>query len=313
MRKLVGEREHLRRLGVRAVDEDQRRERVAQGEAAKLGGVEAAVVVAHHDPADHDEHAGGVGLADEEPQGIGPCRARAAGGQIEAERLRASGPRRSPAASRPWRCRRSAFRLLRDPDEVSVPALPFLAGIDRVQKVRARLPHGPPGNSAEVRDGNGFLGRLGEEQVADRHMDGMGERLHLLQGGLRLAVLPFRQFLEPGRKRLLRAPCALTRPADQRGIDGHARHATASTTLSASRMRMSPDMSLGRSVSRRAARAGLAGVRTGLCKERSDQFPEALGDCLRRRDQREVGQSFRRHTLTTAGSSHILDREFAKY
>ena len=84
MRKLVGESEHLRRLGVRAVDEDQRREGVTESESAKLGGVEAAVVVAHHHPADHDEHAGGVGLADEEAERIGPCRARAAGGQIEA-------------------------------------------------------------------------------------------------------------------------------------------------------------------------------------------------------------------------------------
>ena len=199
MRELVREGEHLRRLGVRAVDEDQRRERVAESEAAELGGVEAAVGVAHHHPADHDEHAGGVGLADEEAERIGPCRARAAGGQIEAERLAHPGRNGLRRRLDRYAADEPHLRLLRDPREVAVPALPFLAGIDGVQKVRARLPHGPPGEGAEVRDGHGFLRRLGEEQVADRHMDGTGERLHLLQGGLRLAGLPFRQLLEPGR------------------------------------------------------------------------------------------------------------------
>ena len=56
----------------------------------------------------------------------------------------------------------------------------------------------------------------------------MGERLHLLQRRLRLAVLPLRQFLEAGREVLLRKPRTLTRLADERRIDGHAGHATAS-------------------------------------------------------------------------------------
>ena len=159
MRELVRQGEHLRRLGVRAVDEDQRRERVAEREAAELGGVEAAVGVAHHHPADHDEHACSIGLADEEAERVRPCRTRTAGRQIEAERLAhpgRDGLRRRldrGAADEP------DFGLLRDPREVAIPALPFLAGIDRIQEVRARLPHGPPGEGAEVRDGHGFLGR----------------------------------------------------------------------------------------------------------------------------------------------------------
>ena len=234
MRELVREGEHLRRLGVRAVDEDQRRERVAEREAAELGGVEAAVGVAHHHPADHDEYASGVGLADEEAERFRPCRTRAAGGQIEAKRIAhpgRDGLRRRVdrgAADEPY------FRLLSDPREVAVPALPFLARIDRIQEVRARLPHGPAGNGAEVWDGDGFLRRLGEEQVADRHMHGMGVRLHLLQRRLCLAGLPFRQILEPGCKLVVLSPCALTRPAEQCGIDGHAHYVTASTTFSAS-------------------------------------------------------------------------------
>ena len=67
MRKLVGEREHLRRLGVRAVDEDERRKRVGQGESAKFAGVEASARVAHYHSTDHDEYPGVVGLADEHP------------------------------------------------------------------------------------------------------------------------------------------------------------------------------------------------------------------------------------------------------
>ncbi|MFZ4580101.1 MAG: hypothetical protein ACOYOB_17080 [Myxococcota bacterium] len=40
------QREHLRRLGIGAVDEDERRERIGQGKAAELAGVEFSVDVA---------------------------------------------------------------------------------------------------------------------------------------------------------------------------------------------------------------------------------------------------------------------------
>ena len=77
--------------------------------------------------------------------------------------------------------------------------------------------------------------RLAEKQVAERHMDGAGERFELLQSRLNRAALPFGQFLELPRQVFLRnlglgAPArpALTRPAKKLGIDGNAGHGAAS-------------------------------------------------------------------------------------
>ena len=254
VREFMGQGEHLRRFRVRAVDEDQGGEGIGKGEAAKLAGIERAVVVAAHNPADHYEHTGLVGLPDEQPQSIDPRRALPVGSEVESERFAHLGRHGLRIHLDPGAADEIEFRLLPDANEVSVPALPLLASVDRIQQVRARSRHLLPGERAEVRNGNRLFRRLREEQVADGHMNGPGERLHLLQGGLRLAVLPLRQPLEPGRKVRLHPPGTLPRPADKLGIDRDAGHANASTAFSASGTRISPEMSLGSSVSRRAAR-----------------------------------------------------------
>src|SRR3989339_287109 len=55
MRQLMREREHLGRLGVCAVDEDQRRQVIRNGKTAKLFRLEIPPVVVQHHTAAHDE------------------------------------------------------------------------------------------------------------------------------------------------------------------------------------------------------------------------------------------------------------------
>src|ERR1700761_2906218 len=74
MRQLVCQGEHLRGLGIGSVEEDERGEAVGEGEAAELVGIEAAMIVAAHDAADHDQHSELVGHADEASQRLRPSR-----------------------------------------------------------------------------------------------------------------------------------------------------------------------------------------------------------------------------------------------
>ena len=57
VRKFMREREHLRRLRVGAIDENQRRKRVEKRKAAELLWIELASIVVHDDAAAHDENA----------------------------------------------------------------------------------------------------------------------------------------------------------------------------------------------------------------------------------------------------------------
>ena len=65
MSQLVGKREHLRRLAVARVQEDQRCLVVNEGEAPELGDVELAVRIAADDGTRHHQHASLLGLFDQ--------------------------------------------------------------------------------------------------------------------------------------------------------------------------------------------------------------------------------------------------------
>ena len=54
MRELVRKREHLRRLAIAAVDEDERRIVVAEGEAAEFGDAQLAMHVVPDHAVDDD-------------------------------------------------------------------------------------------------------------------------------------------------------------------------------------------------------------------------------------------------------------------
>ena len=89
--EFVGKREHLCGLGIGAVNEDQRRQRVRQSEAAKLLRVEAAAVVAPHDTADHDQYTECVSLLDEASQRLGPGGVPPALLQVDSESVAHAG------------------------------------------------------------------------------------------------------------------------------------------------------------------------------------------------------------------------------
>ena len=67
MCQFMRKREHLRGFGIGAVDENQRRQWIGKGEAAKLRSFESAVVVVSNDSVHHDENADFVGPPNEQP------------------------------------------------------------------------------------------------------------------------------------------------------------------------------------------------------------------------------------------------------
>jgi hypothetical protein len=72
MCELVGKSENLRRFGVGAVDEHDRRVVINERKPAKLFGVKAAVRVRADNPVDHDEHSSAFGVLDQAAQRLGP-------------------------------------------------------------------------------------------------------------------------------------------------------------------------------------------------------------------------------------------------
>lgn len=137
MRELVGEREHLCRLRVGAVDEDERSHGINERETSELVRVELARVVAADDTADHHEDTCGVSLRDETPQRLNPRWTLPALLEIELQHLahlirnrggsdiKAGGPHERKG---PEPCRAS---------ESPVPLLSLLAELQGVEQVGA--------------------------------------------------------------------------------------------------------------------------------------------------------------------------------
>jgi hypothetical protein len=72
MRQLVREREHLRRLAIGPVDEDEWRVRVRQDKAAKFLRIELSASVVAHDTVDSDDDAREFGAIAQRAQRIRP-------------------------------------------------------------------------------------------------------------------------------------------------------------------------------------------------------------------------------------------------
>jgi len=85
--EFVREGEDLRSLRVGAVDEDNRRQDVRQGEPAKLLGIQPAVGVRADDAAHHDQDAGFLGMLGQPTERGHPRRELGAPLQAEPERL----------------------------------------------------------------------------------------------------------------------------------------------------------------------------------------------------------------------------------
>ncbi len=77
-----------------------------------------------------------------------------------------------------------------DAREFAIPLLALLAEVDGVEQVRARSFEADARQSAEVRYGYALNGRFREEEVTDRCVGRLGEALQLLQGRPRRATAP---------------------------------------------------------------------------------------------------------------------------
>ena len=212
------------------------------------------MVVAHDNTADHDENTNFFGPADEQPQSVGPGRTVPASRDFEVERFAHLRSNRLGRRLDRGAADEGQIRRLGDPEEITIPVLTLLTDVDRVQKVRAGAFDGLPGKGAEIGNGDRFLRWPGEEQIADRHMDGARECFHLLRRGPVRTAFPFGRLSEPRHELFVGNPGSLDRLPEKFGLNGNTGHGTASIILSASARRISPDMSFGSNRSRVWAR-----------------------------------------------------------
>src|SRR5208282_1574824 len=253
--QLVRQREHLPGFGVSAVDEYKRCEPVSERKPPEFFWIECSLCIAEDDAAHHHQHADLVGLSDEEPQSLFPCSAIRPGVEIETKRPRHMSRHRFRGRSESCAADEPNLRLARCQRELPIPALPFLAGIEHVEQVGTGSQHGPPLHRPEIWDRERFFGRVLQEQITDGDMDRASEGIQLLEGRRRFASLPGVKLGETMKEVRRRQAGPRARPDNYSGIDRRTVHATASAIFSASRTRISPDMSFGRRRSRVAARA----------------------------------------------------------
>jgi hypothetical protein len=149
----VCQREHLCRLGIGAVNKDQRRERIYQGEAAEFLRIEPAVRVVGDDTVHHDQHADSIGLLDKPAQRFGPARNAAPLLDVKAKLM----PDRRRDFQDIARQRRGAHKgerlLPLQLGILAIPLLPLLAKKDRIQEVRARTLDAPSAGRPKIGDG----------------------------------------------------------------------------------------------------------------------------------------------------------------
>ena len=230
MGQLVGEREHLGRLGVGTVDEDDRRQRIGQREAPELFRIELAVGVVADDPADHDQHAEIVRLLDEPAKRSGPGPHPAALRQIEPEGVAHPCGGLDNVAAHLHRADEIERALADRPRVVPIPLLPLLAGVDRLQQIWAGVPDVDVADGPEVGDRNALLGRLLEEEVADGRVRRLGELLQLPEGRHRLPALPELDPREPASEAVDAPAGPLAGPAKHARLDVDALHRVDSGT-----------------------------------------------------------------------------------
>ena len=136
---------------------------------------------------------------------------------LRAMRLKPTMSRISAATVSGGRCKGGAAnkiqrRFAAHAGKVTIPILPFLAGVDCVQQIWAGPRDRMPRKSSKIRYGYNFLWRFREEQITKRHMDRFCERFQLLECRLRLSTLPVRQFFELRQQVFLCNIGAFTRP-----------------------------------------------------------------------------------------------------
>ena len=224
VREFVREGEHLRLLGVRPVDEDQRREWIGQRKAAELPWIEAAAVVAADDTTGHHQDAERIRLPDEVPQRVGPRGEPATLLNVEPENMPHGRGDLDDVVLEVGGANDVKRRLVHGHREVAIPVLALVAQIDGLQQIRAWMVHVDVSDGAEVRDRHPFDRRFREKQESHRRTGRLRKRLDLLESGLYLAPFPRFKPREATRQGIGIVARALARPAEQRGLDGDAVH-----------------------------------------------------------------------------------------
>ena len=194
MRQLVSQGEHLRRLRVRAVHEDERGPGVGEREPPELLGIEATTAVAAHDPAHHHQDPRGLAPIAEPPQGLGPGRTVASRVEVEVQRLPKPRRRLDEVVFALQHPDDRTLRLTAEGRVLPIPVLPLPALVHRVQEVSARVAHRAVGDGTEIGNGHPFVRWFAEEQETDGDARHSGELLQLPQRRLPLPSLPVPEF-----------------------------------------------------------------------------------------------------------------------
>ena len=165
----MGEREDLRGLRVGAVDEDRRAQLVRERKPTKLLRVELAVGVAADNAVDHDEYADArqPRCSDDVRPRSKSLRARSGSNASTVAHLTCGLVDAHVGRERPDERQQATH----DASAHSLDTNPGAAGIGRrVEQVWARSPDFDFADRAEVGNRETLLGRLGQEQIADRRI-----------------------------------------------------------------------------------------------------------------------------------------------
>ena len=224
----MDKRENLGSLRIPAVDEDQRRHRVNQGEAPELLRVKPPTSITPDDATDHDEHPELLDPVNELPPHTLPARAARSGVVTETKHRPdplgdGSGILLADCGSHnldSWRT------LLQE--VLPVPLLPVLAQVDRVEQIPRRLRDAVVPDGPHIGDRQGLVGGLRQEQLPERSVRRPGEVLDLPQRRPARAPDPLIQVRHAALGSLLVPARPVHRPLQQRrrhlDSNRHGRH-----------------------------------------------------------------------------------------
>ena len=224
----MDKRENLGSLRIPAVDEDQRRHRVNQGEAPELLRVKPPTSITPDDATDHDEHPELLDPVNELPPHTLPARAARSGVVTETKHRPdplgdGSGILLADCGSHnldSWRT------LLQE--VLPVPLLPVLAQVDRVEQIPRRLRDAVVPDGPHIGDRQGLVGGLRQEQLPERSVRRPGEVLDLPQRRPARAPDPLIQVRHAALGGLLVPARPVHRPLQQRrrhlDSNRHGRH-----------------------------------------------------------------------------------------
>ena len=197
VREFVREGEHLCRLRIRCIDENQRRQWIGQREPPELPCFEATAVVAADDTTGHYQDAERIRLPNEVPKRVGPGGEPTTLLDIKAENMPHGRSDLYDVILEAGRADEVKRRLVHGQRELAVPVLALLAQIDRLQEIRAWTAHMDIGDGPEVRNWHPFERRFLEKQKSHWSAGRLRKRLNLLESGPHVAPFPLFESRKP--------------------------------------------------------------------------------------------------------------------